>query len=131
MYCLQEKLVLTAVVWCRDSSPLACFTMLFIPSTRLRSKTPPPRNAPSPVVGEELEPEEANGKNARRVCLVTLPHPKQAMAAGCIPLVPPGSMSRRQILECFLDACAKPVYRDARSIQAAQPIPVSQTGVFR
>ena len=101
------------------------------PTKRLRVKTPPPRLAQTPVVGMAMDDEEADEKKGRLVYLVTLPHPKQAFSAEGRPLVAPGSMSQREVLDKFLACCARPVYRDARSIREARSVPVRKTGVFR
>ena len=101
------------------------------PRKRLRTKTPPPRREQLPLFGALDLADEADPKKRLSVYLVTLPHPKRATSAGGRPLVCPGSKTRQQILDMFLDCCAHPVYKDGCSIQAGEPIPVELAGVFR
>ena len=57
------------------------------------------------VLGDEA-PE---GSTKRMVYLVTLPHPKQAFSSTGIRLVSPGSLTKQQVLACFLDSCENPL----------------------
>ena len=78
----------------------------------------------------ELE-DEAGPSKARSVYLVTLPHPKQTTTAQGQTLVAPGSKTRKQILQIFLECCADPIYVGARARQLQLAIPIAKTGVFR
>lgn len=101
------------------------------PQKRLRCKTPPPRAPQTALVGLPYEGSEADAKKGRSVYLVTLSRPKAGTSASGRTLSAPGSFSREQILEIFLECCAKPIYVDPRSLRAPQPVPILQTGVFR
>ena len=80
------------------------------PSKRLRTK----QSVPQPLQAVLLEPpvlgEEGTAETKRSVYLVTFPHPRQGTSIDGVLLVAPESMSKRQVMECFKDACARPVY---------------------
>ena len=98
---------------------------------RLRGKTPPPLRTPETLIGVLDLSKEADATKGRSVYLVTLTHPRARTSASGRPLVAPGSLTRKQTLDAFLDSCAKPIYKDPRSIANPPPVPVQQTGVFR
>ena len=98
---------------------------------RLRSKQPPPRlpqaSLPAPL---ELEA-EAPGDARRQVYLVTLPCPKPgSVSADGIPLVAPGSKTKEEVLRCFLDACAHPVYANLAQPGHTQ-VQLEKAGLWR
>ena len=88
---------------------------LCFPRRRLRVKT----NAEKPQhkLVMEIEDWEAEGKTGacRHVYLVTFPHPKVDRPKCGVDLAIPSGKTKRQILECLLDACQDPMYTDARS----------------
>jgi hypothetical protein len=101
---------------------------------RLRRKTPQPSpQAPEQqaVVGVLELDEEADVGKAKSLYLVTLPHPRRGTSAGGRPLIAPGSKSRREILQIFLECCAEPLYVSAVSRSRQEAIPIKHTGVFR
>lgn len=67
----------------------------------------------------------------RQVFLVTFPHPKAEFSQCGARLVPPGSMSRTDVLSKLLQACAAPLYSDLRSLRSGCRVVVSQAAVFR
>ena len=100
------------------------------PARRLRSKTPPPAQPQTTLVGHKLEA-EADSKKGRSIYLVTLPHPKTAVSDQGRPLVAPETKTRKEILTIFLQCCDQPIYKDARGMAQQLPVPVEHTGVFR
>lgn len=105
---------------------------------RLRSKTTVPTppvlpltsSSPEVVVGVSLD-EEADAKRGRRIYLVTLPRPKQSVNADGRTLVAPGSKTRKEILQIFLECCANPIHTSASALASLMPVPIRHTGVFR
>ena len=69
----------------------------------------------------ELEDWAAQEKpgGRRAVYLVTLPHPKRSHTQCGKKLVAPGTLTKKQILKCLLDAAAHPTYTDAPGTQPA------------
>ena len=72
---------------------------------------------------------EAQTDAKRRAYIVTLPHPVRPRAASGERLVAPGSMTKPQILGCFLDACSNPCY--AHPWHAEGQIQIAMAEVFR
>ena len=105
---------------------------------RLRTKTTVPAPPVLPVAAGAQEvlvgvPLGAEGieSRGRNVYLVTLPRRKQAMDAAGRQLVAPGSKTRKQILQIFLECCANPIYVSASALSTQMPVPIKHTGVFR
>ena len=94
---------------------------------RLRAKTP---DSQTPVL--ELEDFAAQEVSSSRVAayLVTFPHPRETTSADGFPLRAPGSMTRRELLECFLDSCGKPEYVDAKSKSSGCSVPLDRVSVY-
>ena len=82
------------------------------------------------VVGSSEGP-EADTTKGKEVYLVSLSHPKTAYSACGNKLVAPESLTRAEVLGIFHACCEQPVYMDARSIQAARPVPLKYVSVFR
>ena len=70
--------------------------------------------------------EEAKSTDRRQVYLVTFPHPRQVRAETGELIVAPGSKTKLQMMTCFLDACANPLYVDARSRALACSVQVKR-----
>ena len=84
---------------------------------RLRGKTTPQHLQPQHPLPEALQlDDEGSAKDKRQVYLVTLPHPRQPRSADGINLGAPGSLSKEDILQRFLDSCARPLYTDPNSV---------------
>ena len=79
------------------------------------------------VLGDEA-PE---GSTKRMVYLVTFPHPKQALSSTGIRLVSPGSLTKQQVLACFLDSCENPLCVHLPGRIHACSVPLKFTGVWR
>ena len=100
----------------RGKTSLANVHSKYKPLRRLSFKTSPFSTQRSCVNDtDDWESQEAPGAK-RQVYLVTLPRPKKSHSVCGRKLVPPGSKSKRQILECFLDAAAHPAYTDGKSL---------------
>ena len=67
----------------------------------------------------------------RQVYLVPLPHPRQTHSRCGKRLVAPGSKTKDQILECFLDAAAHPSYTDGRSLSRGRGVSLERALVAR
>ena len=67
----------------------------------------------------------------RQVYLVTPPHPRQTHSRCGKRLVAPGSKTKDQILECFLDAAAHPSYTDGRSLSRGRGASLERALVAR
>ena len=65
---------------------------------------------PAPLDLEGDLGKEGSADTKRRAYIVTLPHPLQPRARTGERLVAPGTKTKEQIMVCFLDACAHPVY---------------------
>ena len=97
------------------------------PGRRMRQKT---KIAQVAVVG--VGPgAEADVAKGREVYLVSLSHPTATHSLCGRELVAPERFTRESILEKFLVSCERPVYIDARSVQAAQSVPLKYVSVFR
>ena len=59
---------------------------------------------------------EENSEARKTVYLVTLPHPRQAVSEDGFRLVAPESLTKDEILERFLAACAAPIHTSPRSV---------------
>ena len=102
--------------------------MPLLPSSRwrLRVKT----TVQGAVIGADLGM-EGDATKSKSIYLVTLSHPKAARSACGKVLLAPENFTREEVLGKFLASCASPVYMDARSIRAAQPMPIKFVCVFR
>ena len=94
---------------------------------RLRSKTPPPTQAP--VVGSDLGA-EAPADAKLMAYLITFPHPVRKLSACGVPLVAPSSFTKRELAAKVEDAFAHPDSRNPASAGAA-PVPLRRMGVWR
>ena len=102
---------------------------LFLPTRRIRGKTPPGVNPQSPLLAALDLGDEAPTDGKRQAYLLTLPRPTPwAVRAGRV-LVAPGSKTKDEILDCVLDAFANPHY--AYAWQAHGPVVLSRLGVWR
>ena len=82
------------------------------------------------VIGEDPGA-EADAAKGRELYLVTFAHPKTSHSSCGKALLHPESLSRQEMLDKFCVSCEKPAYADARSIQAARPVPLKNVAVFR
>lgn len=101
------------------------------PSRRLSFKTSPFSTQRSCVNGTDDWASREVPYTKRQVYLVTLPHPKETHSVCDRELVAPGSKSKRQILECFLDAAAHPAYADGRSLSRGTGVSLDRAMVSR
>ena len=101
------------------------------PLRRLRVKTQiqKPKQTPLRAV-DDWAKEEKHGSR-RQVYLVTFPHPRTRHSACGRKLVAPGSVPKKHILQCLLDACANPDYTDARSLAWKCAVALKHAGVWR
>ena len=86
--------------------------MSFPLAKRLCCKT---KLAQRPVVGVFLDEAEEKSNASRSAYLVTFPHPKRGQSKDGVVLVAPETKSKKELLDNFLDCCAKPVYKDGRN----------------
>ena len=89
------------------------------PKRRISGKRRVQEGLPAPP---ELEREALLAK--KMAYLVTLPHPQQDRSADGHRLVAPRTKSKQQVLECLLDACARPVHANPAGV-AAEHTPVT------
>ena len=82
---------------------VSALAMLSLVRRRMVVKGPEPSQASQEVVVDELDPSSEAAGAKRMVYLVTFPHPKPGST-----LVAPGSMTRLDIAQKFLQACAQP-----------------------
>ena len=103
------------------------------PSKRLRGKTSVPQPPPAVLLEPPQLGEEGTAQNKRSVYLVTFPHPRQGTSIDGVMLVAPESMNKRQVMECFKDACARPVYMHvaARADGFEGAVRLRQAGLWR
>lgn len=101
------------------------------PLRRLRAKTKFEKPKQKPLVAiDDWAAEERDGAR-QQVYMVTFPHPKASHSACGRKLVAPGSLEKKQILECLLDACKNPVYSDARSLARKSEVHLKHAGIWR
>lgn len=115
-----------------DKAPPGSFVPYLVkPKCRLVGKQKP-RDFKQEFLSE-VDDWEAQEKACahKAVYLVTLPHPKRSHAACGTKLVAPGTRSKKQILQCFLDAAAHPTYTDGRSLSRGLGVKLKQAGVWR
>ena len=110
-------------------SPAALPLSPAVARTRLCAKTPPPKPRQAVVVG--CQPAGTENSAKRQVYLVTLPHPRRSVSSSGRQLVAPGSLSKTDVLNKFLDACAAPMYADGRMLSNPQPVPIKLAGLWR
>ncbi len=97
------------------------------PLRRLRQKT-----SLTQVVIIALDPDpEAAACNGRELYLVSLSHPKTTHSSCGQVLVAPETFTREQVLQKFLECCARPNYVDARSVQSGRGVALKFVSVFR
>jgi len=101
------------------------------PSRRLRFKTSPFSTQRSCVHGTDDWASQEIPDTKRQVYLVTLPHPRKSHSMCGKKLVAPGSKSKRQILECFLDAISHLAYTDGRSLSRGTGVSLNRVVVAR
>ena len=75
--------------------------------------------------------EEGSASDKQRIYMITLPHPRQEFASTGERLIPPGSLSKPEVLERILDAFSQPIYTDARSLMSGYFVKPLMGGVFR
>ena len=93
---------------------------------RLRAKTPPPAPSQRVLVAlDGLDQDEADQDHKRQVYLVTFAHPRSQ------GLTAPGSKSKRQMLQLFLESCAEPIFSDSRSHSEGRSVALKYVAVFR
>ena len=83
------------------------------PAHRVRSKSSHEYlqgTLPAPLDLDGDLGKEGTAETKRMAYLVTLPHPRQPTASTGEQLVAPSKKTKEQIWNCFLDACANPVY---------------------
>ena len=101
------------------------------PMRRLRVKTKMQKRKQVPLATlDDWESEEKTGSR-RQVYLVTFPHPRASHSACGKKLVAPGSMTKKQVLECLLDAADHPEYTDGRSLSLQRKVALRQCGIWR
>ena len=80
---------------------------------RLNRKTTP--DLPEPQLSLPDFDSQEHSDARKSVYLVTLPHPKSTHSTDGYPMVAPEAFKKHQVLQCFLDACARPVFMDMKS----------------
>jgi hypothetical protein len=101
------------------------------PTKRRMTKTSLAVPAQEPLPEAPELGDEGTKDHKRSVYLVTLPHPRSETSTDGIRLVAPESLLKKQVLECFLDSCARPCYIDAQAQAQGCMVHVAKTGVFR
>ena len=106
---------------------------MFAPLRRMRSKGPDPRRESQQPVGSmpALPGEEEDPSAKRQVYFLTFPHPQAERGQDGVKLVAPDSLTRRDVLQKVLDACASPVYVQRWSGDAPSEVSASMVAVFR
>ncbi len=115
----------------RGKTPVIDTHLKVKPPRRLRFKTSPLSTHQQCVteLGDWAAQEKPGSK--RMVYLVTLSHPRKSHSSCGKRLVAPGTKTKQQILDCFLDAAAHPSYTDGRSLSRGAGVPVARVVVAR
>ena len=96
---------------------------------RVKTSFGKPKQEPLVLVDDWAAGERAGAR--RQVYLITFPHPQASHSKCGVKLVAPGSMSKTDLLNRVLDACAKPAYMDGHSLSKNLQVHLKQAGVFR
>ena len=102
----------------------------------MRGKQNPPQANPEQPKQTSLPEalcldDEAPGDAKHMAYLVTFPHPRQELSSTGEKLVAPGSKTKQFLLSCVLDACARPIYTDSKSIHQNCFVELTRCGVWR
>ena len=98
---------------------------------RLRVKTAAEKPQQKLILAlDDWEAEEKHGAR-KQVYLVTFPHPKASHSKCGVALATPSARTKRQILECLLDARKDPIYTDARNLSWKCEVQLKQAAVFQ
>ena len=100
------------------------------PLRRFSAKTKILKTTQLPLVKVDDWASEEQPDSKRQTYLITLAHLVKTHSQCGIRLVAPGSLSRKQIRDCILDACARPAHTNARSISRGECVTLGKLSVF-
>ena len=100
------------------------------PLRRFSAKTKILKTTQLSVVKVDDWASEEQPDSKRQAYLITLAHPVKTHSQCGICLVAPGSLCRKQIRDCILDACAHPAHTNARSISRGECVTLGKLSVF-